>query len=369
MSKMMMAVPGQLTSVYLFLTQYCNLKCRHCYIDPPFIGKNAPAIQGSEIELKYIISALTQAKEMGALKLVKITGGEALLRKDDVLDLLQWLKGQGLAVILETNATLVTEKEARAIHAAGVRTVSISMDGADAQTHERIRGVQGCFERSIEGIKLIRKHNPDLKVQVVYSLWRQNQDVMRMVRLAKEIGATVLKINPITRMSDRSAEMHEKGELLGVKEFLDAYRKIKRYQMSGTQSKKIPVIFDVPMAFKPTSLILRERSICGIGGLMGILSDGTITICGTGRHITDFHLGNIRHDRIRDVWENNAVFRELRSGIPDKLYGVCGKCNLKYVCCGKCRAITYRYTGSLYASYAFCDQAYKEGLFPKSHLI
>lgn len=358
---------GQLTSVYLFLTKYCNLKCRHCYIDPPFTGKDDDARK--EIELKYIISALSQAQEMGSLKLVKITGGEALLRRDDVLELLQWLKGQGLSTLLETNATLVGEKEARAIHDARVKAIAISMDGADAGTHEKIRGVQGCFERTIEGIKIIRKHNPHTKIQVTYSLWRQNQDLMRMIHLAQEIGATVLKINPITRMSDRSAEMYDNGELLGVKEFLAAYKKVKRYQTSGDQSKKIPVIFDIPMAFKPASFIPRERSICGISSLMGILSDGTITICGTGRHITDFHLGNIRDVKIRDVWENNAVFKELRSGIPDKLFGVCGKCNLKYICCGKCRAITYRYTGSLYDSYAFCAQAYKEGLFPKSHLI
>ncbi|MHB9154150.1 MAG: radical SAM protein, partial [Endomicrobiales bacterium] len=291
----------KLNSIYLFITKYCNLKCRHCYIDPPFIEKDGSVRRDGEIELPYIIGALTQAKKMGALKLVKITGGEAFLRKDEVLELLKWLKKNDLDIRLETNATLVGEKEARAIRDAGVKTVSVSLDGADAATHEKIRGVPGCFQRSLEGIRLIRKFNPKMKLQLVYSLWQQNKDLMKMVALAQGLEATVLKINPITRMSDRSVEMYKKGELLSVGEFLKVNAKIMKYQLS-MRPGMIPVIFDVPMAFKPVSFIPGERSICGIQNLMGILSDGTITICGTGRHITDFHMGNIRESKIKDVW-------------------------------------------------------------------
>lgn len=62
-----------LQTIYLYLTDYCNLKCRHCWIEPKSFNKNNLKGYINYEELKKCIK---EAKEIG-LKSVKLTGGRA----------------------------------------------------------------------------------------------------------------------------------------------------------------------------------------------------------------------------------------------------------------------------------------------------
>ncbi len=75
-----------------------------------------------------------------------LSGGEPLYRSD-IFQLAKYATDKGLRVALATNGTLVTKEVARKIVDAGVKRVSISLDGADAETHDSFRGIPGAFER------------------------------------------------------------------------------------------------------------------------------------------------------------------------------------------------------------------------------
>jgi len=321
-----------------------------------------------DIEVRYIFKVLAEAKKLG-LKAVKITGGEPFLRKE-IFEVLEWLKNSKLRATVETNGTLIGEREAKALKGNKVSFMSVSLDGPDASTHEKLRGVKGSFIKAVEGIKNIRKYNPGLRMQIICSLWKHNKNNMKeMIEFCVKLGVFNLKINPIMNVS-RADSMKKKGELLTIKQILGTWNIMKKYLAKRKLENKFKLFFDVPPAFKSIEELKNSAfCFCGIKSLLGILGDGTISICGIGSVVKELAMGNIKDTSIKDVWENNKILKLIRNHMPSRLEGVCGKCMMKHFCLGKCRAEAYWENKSLLSPNTFCSTAYKEGIFPKNRLV
>jgi radical SAM protein with 4Fe4S-binding SPASM domain len=154
-----------------------------------------------------------------------------------------------------------------------------------------------------------------------------------------------------------------------IKEILDFSEKLRvKYE-----SFKGYLFLDIPMAFKSLDEIKNRGGYrtCAIRNILGILSDGSVSICGIGYMDEDLLFGNVRGktSSLGDIWHNNPVLKRIREDIPSKLEGVCGICVFKNKCLGSCRAEVYYNTGSLVAPYWFCQEAYDEGLFPSTRVM
>jgi SynChlorMet cassette radical SAM/SPASM protein ScmF len=349
-----------LNTVYLYF-KYCNLKCRHCWINPPY--SDQVTVKEDEAPLDQIISGLQECRQLG-MRSVKLTGGEPFTRSD-IFRLLDYLKKNKIRNFIETNAALIREKEAKALKEAGAHQVAVSLDGPTAQVHESLRGVRGSFKDTLNGLGHLKSQG--LNVQIITSLWQGNKEhIKSTIVLAKALGAGSVKINPINSIS-RASVMHDNNEALGVKETIDFYRDLLQELKA---EPVIRVIFDIPPAFKPIiNMRLESSGTCGIFGILGILGDGRISICGIGSSADTLVLGRIGKDSIKDIWENHPVLKEIRDGVPAKMEGICGNCMFKYYCLGKCRAEAYYTDGSLLAPLSFCQAAYEQGLFPVSRII
>ena len=360
----------KLDTIYLFFTKYCNLNCRHCWVDPVFTkneGKETGEVN-NDINVEYIFKALKEAKKLG-LRTVKLTGGEPFLRKETI-EVLEWLKDKGLNVILETNATLIGEQEARAIGGNRNTYVAVSLDGPDTVTHERLRGARGSFERAIMGIRRIGKYTPGARMQVSCSLWKGNKAKMRdMIDYCIKLGVSNLKINPVMNIS-RADTMRNNGDLLSIKDVLDTKTIMQNYIAKKHLGRRLRMVYGIPPAFITIGeLRINNGSNCRIKSILGIMSDGTVSICGIGKLIRELGMGNIKRDSIKDIWENNQILRVIRADIPAKLEGVCAKCILRVSCLGKCRADAYWTSKSLMAPFTFCQKAFEQGCFPKTRLL
>lgn len=350
----------QLRTVYVYF-KYCNLKCRHCWINPPY--SDTPAVREDEASLQEIISALEECRALG-MKSVKITGGEPFTRKD-MPEFLDYLKRNGIRIDIETNGVIIREKEAKALKDADVWQVGVSLDGPTAEIHESLRGVDGSFNAALLGIKAI--NGEGLNIQVIVSLWKGNKEhIKSTIILAGAIGASSVKINPIYSIC-RADAMKENDETLSAGETIEFYNRL-----TGELKKEPPirVIFDIPPAFRPIDDVRFSRiGTCGIFNILGILGDGRISICGIGSNVDTMVLGRIGKDSIKEIWDGHPVLKEIREGIPKKMEGICGRCMLKHYCLGKCRAEAYYTNGSLLAPLSFCHAAYEKGLFPASRMI
>ena len=354
-----MAVPS-LSIIYLYITGSCNLNCRHCWIDPVFENNGiTPDKYLPWVDLKKIAE---EARELG-LKLIKITGGEPFLHPE-MCGILYGLKEMGLSLSMETNGTLIGEREAAALKDNSVR-ISVSIDGPTAELHDNLRGVKGAFDRTMTGLAFVRREKLDF--QIISCLYRGNSDrLLEMVEFARQAGASSLKINVINGIA-RSDQMNTAGELLTVPEVLSVYRDLKR-ELADLENFR--VFFDIPPAFKSLKEIrTRGFGTCGILSILGVLHNGHAGLCGIGLHVKELDFGDLRTLGIKRIWEENPILNSIRKNLPHNLEGICGQCTLRYYCLGKCIANTYNSSKNLFGAYGFCQEAYSSGLFPETRIV
>lgn len=349
-----------LDRLYVYLTEGCNLACRHCWIAPRF---DADGTAAPSLPLEVFEQVVAEAKPLG-LASVKLTGGEPLLHPR-FLEILDVVRREDLGLTLETNGLLCTGEIAAAIAGCRDPFVSVSLDGASAASHERIRGVKGCFARAVAGIRALA--GAGLRPQVIMTLQRGNsEEAGDLVRLARELGAGSVKFN-VLQPTARGARLHETGEALGVGELIALGRS---FESLGPGTVGVKVFFDYPAAFRPLGRIAADDGCgaCGILGILGVLASGKYALCGIGEQLPQLVFGTAGRDRLADVWSSHPVLRELRAGLPGRLGGVCGRCLVRGACLGACIAQTFYRTGSLWEPYWFCAAAEREGLFPPSRL-
>ena len=354
-----------LSSLYINPTRYCNLKCCHCWLSPPY--KDTYSGKEDELSANELIKVVRAAIGLG-LSLVKLTGGEPLLR-DDLDPLLEFCQEAKIEVIIETNGTLVDEQRARKLKRLGVSFISVSLDGGNKSINDNFRGIEGAFDLAIKGIRslIIAGFTP----QIITCLHRENLEHFdEFIELLNKLGVKDLKINTINDIG-RAQKPDLKNNSLSIREILSFHKRLAAFK------EKFPhrISLDIPPAFKQLEE-LKDGAKCGIFGILGILPKGEVSICGIGLHLSDLIFGSLRglsqaqaNEKLRDIWVNNEKLNEIRRDVPNNFSGVCGKCAMKKLCLGKCRADTYYHQGNFSSSYWFCQAAYDQGLFPQTRLM
>lgn len=349
-----------LRQIYFYLTRACNLKCRHCWIAPQY--REQPA-EDLSLSLDLFRSIIDQARPLG-LSTVKLTGGEPLLHPH-IQAILDILKVEDLRTIVETNGVLVTPSLAQALAQTTHPFISVSLDGTDAQTHEWVRGVPGCFERTLDGIGHLREAG--LRPQIIMTVMRRNRvQVEPMVRLAESLGAGSIKFN-LLQPTARGERLSQAGEALDIDEMVSLGHFVETDLCTSTD---LQIYFDHPLAFRPLGRLFRQNgggcSTCGIRSILGVLSDGSFALCGIGETLPEMVFGHAEKDSVVEVWNTSPVLNQIREGLTERLEGICSECLMKGLCLGSCLAQNYYRTGDLWGPFWFCAKAREKGLFPRT---
>lgn len=351
-----------LEQIYFYLTEGCNLACRHCWLSPKLEDGDHTY---PHLPLDLFRSIIEQGKPLG-LKAVKLTGGEPLLHPG-IKEIFHLLKEHDLGVTMESNGVLCTPELAEEIAALGKTSVSVSIDGADAETHEWVRGIKGCFAAACRGIKNLVKAG--VKPQIICTVMKRNRDSMEaVVRLAESLDAGSVKFN-IVQPTGRGEKFDKEGtaltiaELLGIKEWVEDTLSVQ---------SRVKIHFDVPIAFRKLSKMFGKSgdgcATCGILRIIGVLANGSYALCGIGNHVSELVFGHAAQDSLADTWKNHAKLNELREGIPRRFEGICARCHFNRVCGASCIAQNYYRSNSLWEPFWFCEEAYDQGLFPPARI-
>ena len=119
-----------------------------------------------------------------------LSGGEPLYRHD-IFQLAEYATSRGLRTALATNGTLVTKDVAQKIKHAGIKRVSISLDGSDAHTHDSFRGIPGAFDAAVYGMRNLQELG--VSVQINTTIARHNaHQLPAVLDLARSLGADAL---------------------------------------------------------------------------------------------------------------------------------------------------------------------------------
>ncbi len=351
-----------LTSFYLYLTDGCNLHCRHCWIAPRFVnGKPDP---GECLDVDLLRKAVTEAKPLG-LSNAKLTGGEPTLHPQFV-EIADYLTAEGLSLTMETNGTLIDAALARRLkEKTSLWHISVSLDGPNAEIHDAFRRVPGSFDAATRGLK----HLVDVgyRPQVIMCPHKGNvRYIEDVVKMAVELGAGSVKFNPVTS-TGRGIAMHEHGETLDFEETMTLAHWIRGELQSRTP---IRLILATPLALYTVSELVKagDNGMCHVRHILGVLGSGEMALCGIGRTIPALVFGNLREKSVADVWFDTPVLHELRRELDAPYPGVCGQCVHAGRCLTYCVAQNYETTGRLVAPDRLCAAADERGAFPTGRL-
>ena len=163
------------------VTNRCQGHCIHCYSHPQRKDNR------SELTTPEFLSVIDQAAGLGAF-LIIFTGGEPLLR-DDVTELVRRAHDKGFLTRLNTNGWLLDRKTIAALKKEGLNQCAVSLDDADPETHDRLRGMPGHHRKTLESVRVLREFNVYTLVNIYVSKRHLASGLEKTVACAKASGA------------------------------------------------------------------------------------------------------------------------------------------------------------------------------------
>jgi len=355
--------------VFWETTRACGLSCRHCRasaIAQPLPGELTPGEGRSFVE---------SLGGFDAPRPVLVATGGDVLERGDLAALLAQAVELRLPVALAPSVTpLLTDGRVAALHRAGVKVMSISLDGATAATHDGVRGVEGHFTATLAAIDRLRRHGVTVQVNTV--VMRANaEELAAVARIVKDAGAAIWEVFFLVQVGRGRAL----GELTpaqneNVCHFLvDAsrygvivrtveapfFRRVVASRKDelgnaddGARPGTGPLYEQLAAELRaelgePTSPIRAQTKGTRDGrGIVFVAHDGEIHPSG----FLPLSLGNVKRDDIVRVYRQHPLLRRIRAA---DFGGRCGRCDYRELCGGS-RARAYAASGDPLAEDPAC---------------
>jgi len=159
------------------LNSACNLACLHCC-------EQAGASMADEMTREEALNFCRQAAELD-VPYMAISGGEPMLCPH-IFDICDFIRSHNISLKIETNGEHIDEQAAKKLAKLNLRSVQVSLDGATAETHEKLR-VGGNWEKAVTACKLLVKHG--IKAEIVFVPVKFNiHETAAVVDLAYSLG-------------------------------------------------------------------------------------------------------------------------------------------------------------------------------------
>ncbi|MFQ5849565.1 MAG: TIGR04053 family radical SAM/SPASM domain-containing protein [Candidatus Binatia bacterium] len=340
--------------IYWELTRACDLACRHCRAEA--MAQRDPG----ELSTPEAMGLLKSIGEFGghAPHLV-LTGGDPL-KRPDFFDLLGYGARLGLRMSVAPSGTSALTREVlRRFKAAGVESISLSLDGSSAEGHDGFRGVPGCFARTIEAARLARGARLALQINTLVTAETRSDlaDIYRLVRELSPMRWSLFSLIAVGRGSTLREITPEQCETLH--HWLYEISKEGPFAVATTESPHFRRVAVARMRAEGIPLArIRETSVGrGFGirdgnGIMFISHTGDVYPSG----FLPLTTGNVRMADIVGIYRESEVFRVIRQ--TSRFRGRCGWCEFKEICGGS-RARAYAMTGDFLETDPLC--AYDPG--------
>lgn len=353
--------------VYWEVTRACDLTCLHCRAEA------MPEAHPEELSTAEGRALIDQVSRFGSTppRLV-LTGGDPL-KRDDLFELIAYAGARGMGVSVAPSATpLLTAEALRRLKDAGVEAISLSLDAADAPTHDAIRGIPGTFARTCDAARVAAAIGLPFQVNTLVCA-RTVDQLPALLDLVQDLGAPRWSLFFLVSVG--------RGELLEPispqrAEDLLRWLAARRGQalarglvISTTEAPQLrrviaeraaPPLPSPPNPQAPNTLARHPAVAHGAGirdgnGVLFISHRGDI--CPSG--FLELAAGNVRRDDLGAVYRDAPLFTALRD--PDGFGGRCGLCPFRWPCGGS-RARAYAASGDILGEDPLC--AWQPGAGP-----
>ncbi|NMG20046.1 nif11-class peptide radical SAM maturase 3, partial [Brasilonema bromeliae] len=314
------------------ITLKCNLACQHC-------GSRAGHTRAKELSTEEALDLVKQMAEVGITE-VTIIGGEAFLRPD-WLEIASAITDAGMRCGMTTGGYGITLDTARRMKEAGIKVVSVSVDGLEA-THDRLRGRKGSWQWAFKTMSHLKEAGIifGCNTQINRLSAPEFPQIYERIRDAGIFAWQIQLTVPMGNAADNSDILLQPYELLDVYPMIA--RVAQRAQEEGVQVQPGNNIG----YYGPYERLLRGGHAwafwqgCNAGlATLGIEADGAIKGCPS-LPTSAYTGGNIRDHSLRTIIEETEELRfNLGADTPkgtEHLWGFCKSCEFAQLCRGGC---------------------------------
>jgi radical SAM protein with 4Fe4S-binding SPASM domain len=338
----------------------CNLTCAHCRR----LESDEAAV--TDLSTAQAIDLVEQLAELGRdqpmMPILVFSGGEPLCR-DDLFELVGKAGSLGITPALATNGTLINSGVAEHIRDSGIVRVAVSLDGATAEVHNKLRRVETSFERAIEGIGHLRDKNVPFQINITLTKHNAHQ-LQDVYELAKSLGAVAVHVFMLVPVG--CGQVLAQTDMLSPQQYERMLVEICRLDGRGELQIKVTCGPHYERVIREQGLYKARQAtghpagsvpgrnshgsskgcLAGLGVLF-VAHQGNVFPCG----YLPVNCGSILETRLKDIWLNSKDLARMRD--CESLEGKCGLCGYREVC-GGCRARAYAATGNYMAEEPFC---------------
>ncbi len=336
-------------NVYWEMTQACPLACRHCRAEA------VPNAHPDELTYAEGVAFLRQLPEFGSpLPQLILTGGDPLARKD-LYDLIDEARRLGIGVSITPAASpALTEEVLMRLQQHGVEGLGLSLDGSSAERHDSIRGVKGTFDRTMQAIHWAQQLGMPLQINTLVSAETADDipaiyDLLRPLSVARWSLFFLISVGRGKVLQPLSPEEGER-----MMEWIYKTSMFAPFAVATTEapSYRRVALDKMREEGRTGEQIKMTAAYRGFGirdgnGIMFVSHTGDICPAG----FLPLVAGNVRRDRIADIYRNAPVFQSLHDST--QFHGRCGVCEY-HALCGGSRARAYEATGDPLAEDPFC---------------
>ncbi len=317
---------GRLLSMELEFNKSCNFRCLYCYASDH-------AVQRDELSREEFFDLITQARELGARKMI-VLGGEPMLYPH-IMEMIKFIRGLDMDVELFSNGTNITREMARELYAAGVRVV-LKMNTFDEKVQDTLSGRKGAYTQIHEAFKNLKEAgypSADRFMGISTVVCQQNiEELPKMWEWLRDQN-----IAPYFEMITPQGGAKEHNMLdvdsRQVEELFKRISKIDRNKYGHHWDPKPPLI---------GGECLRHQFSCAVN------SEGDVQPC-VGVTIP---IGNVRKQKLREILKDSEVVQDLKM-YTETIKGPCSECERLSECYG-CRGAAFQMTGDYLASDPLC---------------
>ena len=333
-------------------TQACDLACFHCRA---CAQPKRNLLELTTEEARKFISDVAELRP----PIFILTGGDPL-KRFDIYHLVEYAASQKLRPAMTPSATpLLTRTAIAELKKVGLSRLAVSLDGSGPQLHDKFRGVQGSYFRTLEAIHWANEAGLPIQVNTCVSK-RNLHDLDNLASLLRQFRIVLWSaffLVPTGR--------GQTTDLPTAQEFEDAFAKLNRlaeqvpFRIKTTEAQHYRRFVlqhrHTPDVVSPAPFV-GEGLEHGVPGLLPINDGkGFVFVSHTGEVFPSGFLpvsaGNVRQESLATIYRDSPLLRRLRDSF--NLKGRCRECEFREICGGS-RARAYAVTGDMFAEEPCC---------------
>jgi len=317
---------GRLLSMEIEFGLQCNFQCQYCYV-----GQAKTPV--SELTPDEIRRVILEAKGLGARKIIAL-GGEPMIYPG-ILEMLEFIRSEGLAVEVFTNGTHITAGVARRLYDLGVQVV-LKMNSFKESVQDELAGMKGAFQIIQEAFRNLSAAGfPSEGHPLAVSSILCNQNLPEIVTMWQWLRDR--QITPyfeiMTPQGNAQDNNHLEVELPVLQKLFAELAELDHARYGYKWEPQPPLVGD---------RCLRHQFSCLVNAAGDVMPCVGVTI----------PIGNVRARSLADILHDSEVIGDLRN-YTKTIRGPCAACEKAESCYG-CRGAAYQTTGDYLASDPLC---------------